>query len=67
MPDRGVTRLVSAAADQIGQALVQDRFAAESQAAEVARQATPSSRPFCSPCHTTFARRWRRSGRSRDA
>jgi two-component system sensor histidine kinase KdpD len=32
------TRLLSAAADQIGQALAQDRLAAESQAAEIARQ-----------------------------
>ena len=32
------TRLLSAAADQIGQALTQDRLAAESQAAEIARQ-----------------------------
>jgi two-component system sensor histidine kinase KdpD len=37
-PDRTETRLLSAAADQIGQALLQDRFAAESRAAEVARQ-----------------------------
>jgi two-component system sensor histidine kinase KdpD len=37
-PDRTETRLLSAAADQIGQALDQDRLAAESQAAEVARQ-----------------------------
>ena len=34
----GVTRLVSAAADQIGQALAQDRLADEARAAEVARQ-----------------------------
>ena len=32
------TRLLSAAADQIGQALAHDRLAAESQAAEIARQ-----------------------------
>ena len=37
-PDRTETRLLAAAADQIGQALRQDRLAAESQAAEVARQ-----------------------------
>lgn len=37
-PDRTETRLLSAAADQVGQALTQDRLAAESQAAEVARQ-----------------------------
>ena len=37
-PDRTETRLLSAAADQVGQALLQDRFAAESRAAEVARQ-----------------------------
>jgi two-component system sensor histidine kinase KdpD len=37
-PDRTETRLLSAAADQIGQALAQDRLAAESQAAEIARQ-----------------------------
>jgi two-component system sensor histidine kinase KdpD len=37
-PDRTETRLLSAAADQIGQALAHDRLAAESQAAEVARQ-----------------------------
>jgi two-component system sensor histidine kinase KdpD len=37
-PDRTETRLLSAAADQIGQALAHDRFAAESQAAEIARQ-----------------------------
>ena len=38
VPDRSATRLVSAAADQIGQALVQDGLAAEASAAEVARQ-----------------------------
>jgi two-component system sensor histidine kinase KdpD len=37
-PDQTETRLLSAAADQIGQALAQDRLAAESQAAEIARQ-----------------------------
>lgn len=38
VPDATETRLISAAADQVGQVLAQDRFAAESQAAEVARQ-----------------------------
>ena len=37
-PDRTETRLLSAAADQMGQALAQDRLAAEAQAAEIARQ-----------------------------
>jgi len=37
-PDRTETRLLAAAADQIGQALAQDRLAAEAQAAEIARQ-----------------------------
>ena len=37
-PDRTETRLLSAAADQIGQVLAHDRLAAESQAAEIARQ-----------------------------
>ncbi len=37
-PDRTATRLLSAAADQVGQALAQDRLAAEAQAAEIARQ-----------------------------
>jgi two-component system sensor histidine kinase KdpD len=37
-PDRTETRLLSTAADQIGQALAHDRLAAESQAAEIARQ-----------------------------
>jgi two-component system, OmpR family, sensor histidine kinase KdpD len=37
-PDRTETRLLSAAADQIGQALAHDRLAAESQAAEIASQ-----------------------------
>lgn len=36
--DRSATRLISAAADQVGQALAQDRLAAEAQAADVARQ-----------------------------
>lgn len=38
LPDRSATRLLSAAADQIGQALAQDQLAAEAGAAEVARQ-----------------------------
>ncbi len=38
-PDRTATRLLAAAADQLGQALRQDRLAAEAQAADVARQA----------------------------
>lgn len=37
-PDQTETRLLAAAADQIGQALAHDRLAAESQAAEIARQ-----------------------------
>ena len=37
-PDRTETRLLAAAADQIGQALAHDRLAAEAQAAEIARQ-----------------------------
>ena len=37
-PDPTETRLLSAAADQIGQAFTQDRLAAESRAAEIARQ-----------------------------
>jgi two-component system sensor histidine kinase KdpD len=37
-PDRTETRLYAAAADQVGQALAHDRLAAESQAAEIARQ-----------------------------
>ncbi|HYM82976.1 MAG TPA: ATP-binding protein, partial [Candidatus Dormibacteraeota bacterium] len=37
-PDRTETRLLAAAADQIGQALAADRLAAEAQAAEIARQ-----------------------------
>jgi two-component system, OmpR family, sensor histidine kinase KdpD len=36
--DRTGTRLLSAAADQVGQALAQDSLAAENQAAEIARQ-----------------------------
>ena len=38
MPDASATRLLSAAADQIGQALEQDRLADEARDAEVARQ-----------------------------
>jgi two-component system sensor histidine kinase KdpD len=38
LPDRSATRLLSAAADQIGQALAQDQLASEAGAAEVARQ-----------------------------
>jgi two-component system sensor histidine kinase KdpD len=38
MPDRTETRLLAAAADQVGQALHQDRLAAEASAAEIARQ-----------------------------
>jgi two-component system, OmpR family, sensor histidine kinase KdpD len=37
-PGRSATRLMSAAADQIGQALAQDRLADEARMAEVARQ-----------------------------
>ena len=37
-PERTETRLLAAAADQIGQVLAHDRLAAESQAAEIARQ-----------------------------
>ncbi len=37
-PDETDTRLLSAAADQVGQALAHDRLASESQAAEIARQ-----------------------------
>ena len=37
-PDRTETRLLAAAADQIGQVLAHDRLEAESQAAEIARQ-----------------------------
>ncbi len=38
-PDRTATRLLAGAADQLGQALRQDRLAADAQAADVARQA----------------------------
>ena len=38
LPDRTETRLLAAAADQIGQALAHDRLAAEGQAAEIVRQ-----------------------------
>jgi two-component system sensor histidine kinase KdpD len=37
-PDRAETRMLAAAADQLAQALAHDRLAAESQAAEIARQ-----------------------------
>jgi two-component system sensor histidine kinase KdpD len=37
-PDHSATRLLSAAADQVGQALAQDQLAAEAGAAEIARQ-----------------------------
>lgn len=37
-PDRSATRLIAAAADQVGQALAQDRLAAEARAADLARQ-----------------------------
>jgi two-component system, OmpR family, sensor histidine kinase KdpD len=37
-PDRTATRLLAAAADQIGQALAQDHLAAEAQAAEISRE-----------------------------
>jgi two-component system sensor histidine kinase KdpD len=37
-PDRTASRLLAAAADQVGQALAQDRLADEARAAEVARQ-----------------------------
>ena len=37
-PNRTETRLLSAAADQVGQALAHDRLVAEAQAAEIARQ-----------------------------
>ena len=37
-PDRSATRLLSTAADQVGQALAADQLAAEAGAAEVARQ-----------------------------
>ncbi|HLX34371.1 MAG TPA: ATP-binding protein [Candidatus Limnocylindrales bacterium] len=38
LPSRTETRLLAAAADQVGQALAQDQLAAESQAAEIARE-----------------------------
>jgi two-component system sensor histidine kinase KdpD len=38
VPDRTDTRLLAAAADQVGQALAHDRLAAESQEAAIARQ-----------------------------
>jgi len=38
LPDRTETRLLAAAADQVGQALRQDRLGAEARAAEIARQ-----------------------------
>jgi two-component system sensor histidine kinase KdpD len=38
VPDRSATRLISATADQVGQALAQDQLAADASAAEVARQ-----------------------------
>jgi two-component system sensor histidine kinase KdpD len=38
VPDRSQTRLLAAAADQIAQALRQDRLASEARAAEIARQ-----------------------------
>ncbi len=38
VPDETETRLLAAAADQVGQALAHDRLAAESRAAEVAQQ-----------------------------
>jgi two-component system sensor histidine kinase KdpD len=37
-PDRTETRLLAVAADQVGQALAQDRLAAEARQAEIARQ-----------------------------
>jgi two-component system sensor histidine kinase KdpD len=37
-PDRAETRILSAAADQLGQAIVRDRLAEEATSAEVARQ-----------------------------
>jgi two-component system, OmpR family, sensor histidine kinase KdpD len=37
-PDRSATRLISAAADQVGQVLAQDALAAKARAADVARQ-----------------------------
>jgi len=38
VPDRSATRLIAAAADQIGQAWAQDQLAGAAQAAEIARQ-----------------------------
>jgi two-component system sensor histidine kinase KdpD len=38
LPDTTETRLLSAAADQVGQTLLQERLAAESRAAEIARR-----------------------------
>jgi two-component system sensor histidine kinase KdpD len=38
VPDRSATRLLSAAADQVGQALALDQLGAEASAAEIARQ-----------------------------
>ncbi|MEO8273564.1 MAG: ATP-binding protein [Chloroflexota bacterium] len=38
IPGRSATRLIATAADQVGQALAQDRLAAEAQAADLARQ-----------------------------
>jgi len=38
VPDRTATRLLAAAADQVGQAIAQDHLAAEAQAAEVSRE-----------------------------
>ena len=38
LPGRSATRLMSAAADQVGQAIAQDRLGAEARAADVARQ-----------------------------
>jgi two-component system sensor histidine kinase KdpD len=37
-PDRTVTRLLAAAADQVGQAIAQDRLAAEAHAGEISRE-----------------------------
>ena len=59
-PDQTQTRLLAAAADQIGQALARDRIAEEAQAAEVARRARRRSSPRCSSrSRTTSGRRWR--------
>ena len=38
LPDRSATRLISAAADQVGQVLAQDRLEADARVADVARQ-----------------------------